>query len=1070
MQTDIGRIARRWRGAFFVAVCGAGAFLGEARTVALWPLEQRDDGAFDGRCLIDSTNKLSLGASGTMEASGVDWGLPPNPDAAFHMVERANESAVRSVGRSPFLFNAGGALCRHVARDRDFTIEGWLKFADLPASNDWWFIVGGYDGYNNNDQRWMLSFRAPGEGVDAFHWHVYAPTGIGNVVLYRYAQEDLETMTNGWRHLALVHEAAVGDRERWTFYLDGVQLGQCMGAVETKQPPPDGRFEIGARASSGNSRASKVLFDYWRLSDTALSPADFLCAGDAGTARPAFETVAYWPLDVTESGVLDSHDAVGDAALSGGFWTSTSEYAANRIAPCADAAFVNPPNATVALPNGNAGCVQGVVSYGTLLNNGVGTYLSLTNDFTVEGWIAPRVVRRDTTGEVPMYVFGTRRTYEKGWALQLRYLPNGTARFDLFAQDDLSSDWVESSIQANQALSGDVSGWYETWRHVALVYDHAGGEKGHGRWELFLDGASVGVLENDRAPIVKSVSPWFVMLDRIGAGNGNGFTGRMDCIRVSGTALSPAQFMCAVNGTAATDVLALWPLNVVNGAYFDLKDVVGTYHLFDGTYDVLDGNGTFTTREYCARGVLGIAPSISNPETSAAFRGDASRLRGSALFRTMDGNAGRRSSLVTGASSVMSTLLGDFTLECYFQRKTSSNKNQEVFFAISTGNQDMRMRFFYDATLGFRIWEAYRYGSTLPDTTFAGTTPDDITADAWHHLALVHTLESVAGVEKSVYRLFIDGVQKGEAAMSDKMTWEGSSNGELFLMGGRHWRGDNSLRGLMSSVRLSKGVRPPEAFLCAVPASSAETSAVTCAYWPLDMVAGTADLSCWLDADYGFTSIGMVGAAAAARPFVPRIAELGDGFGGHSRSNGGAVSLASGAALVSPARGLALEPGRTFTVEGWVKWENARAADETVFQVGRPGSSTGGIRLFIDKSGATPKLRLRACGRWPNTPYADGVLLDDAMGLAGVWTHLALVHDLMAWRLYVDGRLGGTLVNLRAPAPDADYFSLGDLTLGSSVEDETFIGAFDLWRLSLGVREPDDFLYSPPRGTVFILR
>lgn len=1061
MQIDIGRMARRWRGAFFVAVCGAGAFLGEARTVALWPLEQRDDGSFDGRCLIDSTNNLSLGPSASVEASGVDWGLPPNPDAAFHMVERANESAVRSVGRSPCLFNAGGALCRHVARDRDFTIEGWLKFADLPASNDWWFIVGGYDGSQSADQRWMLSFRAPGEGVDAFHWHVYAQTKIGNVALHRYAQEDLEAMTNGWRHLALVHEAAVGNRERWTFYLDGVQLGQCTGDVEEGQPLLDGRFEIGARVGG---RASKALFDYWRLSDAALSPDKFLCAGDAGTVRPAFETVAYWPLDVTESGAIDSHDVVGDAALSGGFWTNTTEYAANRIAPCADAAFVNPPNATVALPNGNAGCVQGAVSHGTLLNNGVGTYLSLTNDFTVEGWIAPRVVGRDTTGEVPTYVFGTRRTYEKGWALQLRYLPNGTARFDLFAQDDLSSDWEESSIQANKALSSDVSNWYETWRHVALVYNHEGGKKGHGRWELFLDGASVGVLENDRAPVVKSVSPWFVMLDRIGAGEGNGFTGRMDCMRVSGAALSPAQFMCATNGTAAMNVLALWPLNVVNGAYFDLRDVVGAYHLIDAAIV------PSTMSEYCATGVAGDFPVLSNPETSPSFRGDTSRLHGSALFRTMDGTAGRKSSLVTGASTVTSTLLGDFTIECYFQRKTSSNKDQEVFFAIATGSQDMRMRFFYDATLGFRIWEAYRYGSTLPDTTFAGTTPSDITTNAWHHLALVHTLESVAGVEKSVYRLFIDGVQKGEAAMSDKMTWEGSSKGELFLMGGRHWREDNSLRGLMSSVRLSRGVRPPEAFLCAEPTTPAMTSAVTRAYWPLDMVAGTADLSCWLDADYGFTPVGTVGAAAAARPFVPRIAELGDGFGGHSRFNGGSVSLASGAALVSPARGLALEPGRTFTVEGWVKWDNARTADETIFQVGRPDSPTGGIRLFIDKSEATPNVRLRACGRWPNTPYADGVLLDDATGLAGVWTHLALVHDLTTWRLYVDGRLCGTLANLRAPAPDEDYFSTGDLTLGSSVEDETFVGAFDLWRLSSGVREPDDFLYTPPRGTVFILR
>lgn len=1069
MQIGIGRMARRWRGTFFVAVCGAGAFLGEARTVALWPLEQREDSLFDGRCLVDSTNNLSLGASAMMEASGLDWGLPPNPDAAFHMVERANESAVRSVGGSPCLFNAGGALCRHVARDRDFTIEGWLKFADLPASNDWWFIVGGYDGSQSADQRWMLSFRAPevrapGEGVDAFHWHVYAQTGIGNVALHRYAQKDLEAMTNGWRHLALVHEAAVGNCERWTFYLDGIQLGQCTGDVKEGQPLLDGRFEIGARVSSGNTRASKALFDYWRLSDAALSPDKFLCAGDAGTARPAFETVAYWPLDVTESGAIDSHDVVGDAALSGGFWTNTTEYAANRIAPRADAAFVNPPNATVELPNGNAGCVQGAVSHGTLLNNGVGTYLSLTNDFTVEGWIAPRVVGRDTSAAFPMFLFGTRHAFETGWALQLRYRPDLTAQFDLYAVDD------QGELCANVAFPVDVSGWYETWRHVALVYNHDGGAARYGRWELFLDGVSTGWIDNGRTVDVRSETPMFVMLNRPGmAGIGNGFTGRMDCMRVSGAALSPAQFMCATNGTAATDVLALWPLNVVNGAYFDLRDVVGAYHLLDGMYDTLDGNGTFTTREYCARGVSGVAPSIPNPETSAAFRGDPARtLNGSVRFRDGTDGPGKRASLVTGSQTALAALGGEFTLECYFMRESSTNDNQEVFFALSDARKDVSVRFFYAVDKGFVIWQRL-FGSELKDTPFAGTKPDDLASDVWHHLALVHAFETEDGESYSVWRLFIDGVQKGAAARA-KRTATPSMDGRLLLLGGRHWREDNSLRGLMSSVRLSRGVRPPEAFLCAGPTTPAMTSAVTRAFWPLDMVAGTADLSCWLDADYGFTSVGTVGAAAAARPFVPRIAELGDGFGGHSRVNGGSVSLASGAALVSPARGLALEPGRTFTVEGWIKWDNARTADETIFQVGRPDSPTGGIRLFIDKSEATPNVRLWACGRWPNTPYADGVLLDDVTGLAGVWTHLALVHDLTTWRLYVDGRLCGTLANLRAPAPDEDYFSTGDLTLGSSVEDETFVGAFDLWRLSSGVREPDDFLYTPPRGTVFILR
>lgn len=1037
--------------------CGAAC----ARTVALWPMERKHNGSFDGRCLIDSTNDLAwAGGAVAVEEQTVGWSLPPNPDAAIHMVETPNRYAVRTSGASMFLHNHAGALARHVARDRSFTVEGWLKFSKFPAADDWFFVVGGYEG--NNNHRWMLSFRAPTDATPHYHWHVYGQSKTDNVVLYSYENdEDAQTLTNDWHHVALVHEVTTSARERWTFYLDGEQLGHCHenGAV-TSTPPAYARFDLGARGS----RPTYGAFDYWRLSDVALPPSEFLCAGEAGTPAPAFETVSYWPLDVAADGGVDGRDAVGDSALSGGFWSANANLVVNEAAPCTDSAFANPPNATVALPNGNAGCVAGTAVHGFLVNDAVGTHLSMTNDFTAEAWIAPRVVGRDprdAEGNFAMWIFGTRRTYENGWALQLRRFPDGTARFEVYAKDD------SGEVQGNCAISGDMGDWYETWRHVALVYDHGGGAGGFGRWELFLDGASAGSLENARAPDVRSVSPYFVLLNRMGdtasmdtgTGVGYGFTGRMDCARVSGAALSPAQFTCAAGGSAATDVLALWPLNVVNGTYFDLNDVVGTYHL-------MNGGVPSTTAEYCASAVVGDVPSVTNPETSPSFRGDASKLDGSAVFRTMDGNDGRRASLVTGSPSVISTLLGDFTLEFFFKRRASSNRDQEVFFAIASGQMGVYTRFFHDVSHGFRIWEN-AYGTELADTTFAGTTPDDISTDAWHHLALTHSIETVDGAEKSVWRLFIDGVQKGDAAMTDK-TFDPGAGGRVMLLGGRYWHDNNSLRGQMSSVRLTKGVRPPSEFLCAAPAASpAAPTAATLSYWPLDVSAGATNLACLVDAAYGFAPVGAVEADAAVRPVVPRIAELG---GGHSRFNAGSAALASGAALVSPSRGLALEPGRTFTVEGWVKWANASDADETVFEAGRPGASAGGVRLFVDKSGATPALRLLARGRWPNTPYADGVLLDDATSLAGVWAHLALVRDRAEWRLYVDGRLAGALADFRAPAATMEFFSVGDLALGSADADGAFTGSFDLWRLSFGVREPGDFLYEPPRGTVFILR
>ncbi len=1056
--------AVRILGVLAVALACAAA---EARTVALWPMERKHNGSFDGRCMVDSTNDL-VWAGGAVEEQTVGWSLPPNPDGGFHMVEIPNRYAARSSGSSYFLYNHAGALARHVARDRSFTVEGWLKLSRFPASNDWSYVVGGYNSSgsgNSSEHRWMLSFRGPTDETPSFHWHVYGQSKTDNVVLYSYADdEDARTLTNDWHHVALVHEVTPAAVERWTLYLDGEQLGPCHenGAV-VSTPPAGGSFDVGGRGNHPTWGA----FDYWRLSDAALPPSEFLCAGGEGTPAPDFETIAYWPLDVAADGGVDGRDAVGDAALSGGFWGAGKEETANRAAPCTDSAFTgNPPNTTVSLPGGNAGCAEGTAAFGFLINDGVGRNLTLTNDFTVEAWIAPRVVGRDTRdaeGNFAMWIFGTRRTYEYGWALQLRRFPDGTARFEVYAID------VLGELQGNRAISGDMGGWYETWRHVALVYDRDGGANGFGRWELFLDGESAGFLENARAPDAGSVSPYFVLLNRVGdsagmkteTGVGYGFTGRMDCARVSGAALAPAQFMCADGGTEASDVLALWPLNVVNGTYFDLNDVVGMYHMTCAYTATVPP----ATAEYCASGIAGDVPAVTNPETSPYFRGDASKLGGSALFRTMDGNAGRYSSLVTGASSVMSTLMGEFTLEFFFKRRASSSKDQEVFFAIANGTKGISVRFFHDVAHGFRIWDNL-YGTELKDTTFAGTAPGDVSEDEWHHLALVHSFETVDGAEKSVWRLFIDGVQNGDAAMTDKTVVPGS-DGKIMLLGGRHWYGNNSLRGQMSSVRLSSGIRPPSEFLCAAPAESAAAkSAATLSYWPLDVAEGATNLSCLVDDAYGFAPVGAVEADSAARPVVPRIAEQ----DGPARRNAGSAALAPGASLVSSGRGLALEPGRTFTVEGWLKWANASVADETVFEVGRAGTAAGGVRLFIDRSGTTPRIRLLARGRWPNTPYADGTLLEDATALAGVWTHLALVRDLAEWRLYVDGSLAGSLADLRAPTPAMEFFSSGDLALGSAEGEGAFTGSFDLWRLSSGVREPGDFLYAPPRGTVFILR
>ena len=148
-----------------LTVAAAASFGLEARTVALWPLEADASGKLNGRCVIDWHNDLSCNASRyEMVDSDVGWNLPPNPDPACHSLEPFSYKAIRAIPTSSsdystrrFLFNAD--MGPVVFREKDFTVEGWVKLQDLPARDAWWYVVGCMDNNGQSRNRWQLSFR-----------------------------------------------------------------------------------------------------------------------------------------------------------------------------------------------------------------------------------------------------------------------------------------------------------------------------------------------------------------------------------------------------------------------------------------------------------------------------------------------------------------------------------------------------------------------------------------------------------------------------------------------------------------------------------------------------------------------------------------------------------------------------------------------------------------------------------------------------------------------------------------------------------------------------------------------
>ena len=1033
-----------------------------AKTVALWPLDTDNL-----RCVVNPSNDLSHTSYWSESDTGAQWELPPNPDSDRHAFEPLNGSAVRETlsgnsGDNGFLSNRYSG--RHLRRDKAFTIEGWIKVLQLPASNTWSCIICAYNikatSDSSDDNRWVLSLRRRPDESYACSWVLWGNGGNGDIVLHRYADEESSyAMTNTWMHIALAHTPLVNGIDHWTLYLNGVKAGETdnRGSVSDSYEHDD--FDLGARRHLGNQ--IDAVFDYWRISDKVLTPSEFLCAGDSsGTHAPeASHTVAYWPLGVTEAGGIDCRDAVGTSPLTGGF---SDKFRQICMTPIEDCAFQgNPPNPTVTLPSGNAGSVLGCATAGCLSVN-IGAFLNVTSNFTVEGWFCPRICERSVKSasqETVAYLFGTRPDYNKGWALQYRANGIDQFQFDLYCTDG------SSLLCNNVVLSGtyDMASWYDKWRHIALVYDADGGDTGYGLWTLYIDGTQVGFAGNPRQPVAIADSRPFILGGRAEIAD-QSFQGKVDCVRVCAAALSPSQFLNASDGVSATDVVALWPLNVKNGAFPDLHDVSGNGRNFSNWNSTYESNYA----KILATADADAAPVISNPDKTPTFRGDPSAVNGSVRFRNPDAATDNHlATLMTGSKTVMSSLAGgsDFTFECYWlhrSRTASAIGYQETFFCPSdstTAPPTAKIRFFRK-TDGFYIWE--NLNANISDTKISGTSDSDLEYDRWYHVALVHSIETEDGVRSSVWRVYLDGVQKGMASN----TYNSSTTVlNMLYVGGRYWRDNNSVIGNLSSVRLSDCALDPSDFLCATPATVAKPEP-TVAYWPIDSVQpGLANL---VDEEYPLEAYGTAaGSVDKARGSIPNNAALTNVVMGTARRNHGSYALGAGGVLAAASIGFEMAGPKPFTIEGWIKWTpSAGTDDEDLVSVGDASSANGGLRIYFDKTGSSPKLRVFARGAWPCTPYVDGSFDADLTSLAGKWTHLAIAYDSNdgdgAWTLYVEGKhVGSKVKNFYRPT-SIDYSRGGDFRIGSTASPLS--AAVDMWRVGTVAFGPNDLLYAPPMG------
>lgn len=1030
-----------------------------ARTVALWPIEADSKGRTDGRCVISVDNDLSAANCQTF-VSDIGWCLPPNQDRAQHAFEPFNGHAVSNSAASArgFLYNQkSGALLR---RDCNWTVEGWVRFWEIPDENGVSCIVAAWDGTSGSPFRWNLTLqRRAAEGY-ACSWVLRARYGNDDVehVFGSYPSQDASLALEGrWMHVALSHSAIDGGSDTWRLYIDGVQFGatvSAQGVVASNLGTPT--FDIGSRRNV--DELSRAAFDYWRISDVVLEAGALLCAGGDGTLLNFGSTVAYWPLGIGADGFVDGYDAVGSSPLSSGF--CYAEQYATRMSPSSDSAFSgNPPNPEVSLSGGNAGSVRGYHSGSMLQHTALGASFNLSSDFTVEGWFSPRLCGRTDKGasvEVASSLFGTRPDASFGWMLQYRAKSASEIVISLYCKDGVGV------LVDNAILSGgaDLSGWFEEWRHVALVYDKDGGDGGYGRWSLYMEGKLLGHFDNERAASEITQSRPFVLGGRM-AYDGQCFEGGIDCVRACGAALSAAQLLCDPEGYAATAVLALWPLNVSAGTYLDLRDVSGNGRNFVA----LDANHESQT----VVADLGVAPRITNPDRSIGFRGDPSSVNGSARFRNPDAVVDNHLAyLMAGGSEVMDALAEgrDFTFECYWRRASAEkdvSADQEVFMAIADKTSVRARIFRKDA--GIYVWEDLN--ANIGDTLVPRTGSSDFEFDRWYHLAFVHTIEDDGGAKKSVWRIYVDGALKG--SVSGTRTSTTSHVCKELMIGGRFWSNKNSVVGNLSSVRVSAGALEETDFLCAEKdAVGVASAAATVSYWPINVGDGGLDNSVGM-----YCPLVAKGTALPqedkARPRVPNESVYTE-YPALSMSNKGSYALGANGCLEAENVGFAMGLRSAFTVEGWLKLP-AVGGERDIAAAGDVSSGEG-VRLFLSDADGKTDLNIIAREAWPSSPIVRGRFNIDMSAYTGSWTYIAITYDPHdgngSWTLFVDGeRMGDKIENYYRPSA-ASFFRSGDFHLGSLLRPLEC--AFDMWRISAGICPKEDLLWKKRQALVIILR
>ena len=317
------------------------ASLAQGGTVAYWPMVMDPATGGTSRKIADASgnnNELNVNLTDAQatNSSDVAFSRPPNGPADVTASSCAEIDNGTSLTVIPFYRGSqqqkqtSDPLILAMGLRHDFTIEGYMYVKSMKHTaevRDTFIAFSGLDG--TGDWMWYMLETENGSNKRQV---IVCPrkTNIGTVensgVL---AVIDDNELLGGWHHYALVFKFnEANSKSRWSFYLDGVNRGsQLMPNRTDAQNVQHDRFTLG-----GVGSAAKKVFDakfaFWRVSDEALTPPQFLCCegnpliwkGAVDSAEWSTGGVLNWTKDGSPVSWTDAKDAY-----------FVDSYATNRI-------------------------------------------------------------------------------------------------------------------------------------------------------------------------------------------------------------------------------------------------------------------------------------------------------------------------------------------------------------------------------------------------------------------------------------------------------------------------------------------------------------------------------------------------------------------------------------------------------------------------------------------------------------------------------------------------------------------------------------------------------------------